>query len=89
MAPRSRKDWIFAFDVAVLDLLARQPGVSNPDAYPLVAQPCAKHGRPCVEVVYGELLQHVCWAEVSPSGLAEQLLSTMLPRAPDAPGPGE
>jgi CheY-like chemotaxis protein len=82
MLPQSRKQWIFAFDVAVLDLLARRSDVAEPNAYHVEAQPCPKHGRDCVQVIYGAILEHVAWTQTSPAGLAEQLLGTMLPHAP-------
>jgi len=75
----SSKEWIFAFDMAVVDILAQRPDVENPQQYRIRAELCSKHGRLCVQVTYGAILDHFAWSQTQPTRLAESLLQTMLP----------
>ena len=83
------KDWSVALETAAYGLLA---GRIAEKLYPhcrVYVEPCPKHGPGCARVVYGMLLDHVCWAGEDPVRLAERLVATMLPpsASPHPPSP--
>jgi hypothetical protein len=80
------KEWVFAFDTAAVDSLARRADVQDPSRYRLVAKECAKHGPSCVAVVYGDMIDHFAWAKTDPVSLAEKLVTSMLPQVEGPPG---
>ena len=73
------KDWIVALENAAWSLLADWVIGQDEDSYRVYAEPCDKHGPRCARVVYGMLLDHVCWQEENPGELAGRLVATMVP----------
>ncbi len=76
----SLKQWTFAFEMAVLDILATRSEEVSPDAFRLFAEPCPRHDSKCARVTYGALIDHFPWQQTDPAALAATLLGTMLPR---------
>ncbi len=75
------KQWMTDLDTASLAILARRADLlANLDFYRLKSDLCPDHGAGCVQVVFGELKQHVRWRLNGPAKFAEALLETVLPR---------
>jgi hypothetical protein len=80
MADLDIKQWIFEFDTAALDVLARRTDMPQAEVYRPEARLCSAHGRSCVTVTLGEVQRHVNWTEVEPAELAERILREALPQ---------
>ena len=78
MSYNNRKQWVRAFAGAVQSQLERRLAASPAGDLQLTATHCRRHGKGCVAVVYGELLDHFSWAETDPNQLAERLINILL-----------
>ena len=72
------QDWVRAFNGAAQAYLDGHSIKLQLSDIPLTATTCRKHGKLCVAVVYGSLLDHIRWQETEPEPLAERLLNDML-----------
>lgn len=71
--------WIVAFQSAARAQLRKHGRAKSSSGFHLKAEPCSKHGPPCVWVMYGCMVDHFPWKENDPTDLAEMLLRGMAP----------